>query len=62
MKMKRNLKVSVISTVVAAIVSVPKDLEKILIEIDIRERIDSIQNSSSLISAVILRIVLETLE
>ena len=55
-----NMKVKVIPTVVGALGTVPKGLEKGLESLEIRGRIETIQNTALLQSARILRRVLET--
>ena len=55
-----NMRVKVIPIVVGALGTVPKGLERGLENLEIRGRIDIIQNTALLQSARILRRVLET--
>ena len=60
LKMLWNMKVKVIPIVVGALGTVPKGIEKVLENLEIRGRIDTIQNTTLLQSARILRRVMET--
>ena len=55
-----NMKVKVIPIVVGALGTVLKGLESGLVNLDIRGKIETIQNTALLQSAIILRRVLET--
>ena len=55
-----NMRVTVIPLVIGALGTVPKGLERGLVELEIRERIETIETTALLRSARILRRVQET--
>ena len=57
-----NMKLTVIPVIIGALRTVPKGMERRLKELEIGERIDTIQHTALLRSGGILRIVLVTLE
>ena len=59
-KTKRNIKVTAIPNVISAFCTFTKGLVKILEDMEIRGRVENIQTTALLISARILRKVLET--